>query len=132
MFNKIRKLDNKKETEGVWFDFDEEISFKIAKHENPNWALEMLVLLKPYQQKLQRGKELEPSVYSDILNKVTAKTILKDWKGLEEEFTYENAVTLLKDESLKHVKEFILEKSQNLANYYADRVSEGVDTAKNS
>ena len=130
MFDKIRKLDNDKETAGVWFQFDDEISFKIAKWESPTWSLEMLVLLKPFQQKLQRGKELELGVYSDILNKVTAKTVLLDWKGLDEEYSFENAMKLLESEELKHVKEEILKFSQNLSNFYQDRVQEGVDQAK--
>lgn len=132
MFNKIRRLDEKKELDGVWVDFDDEIKFKVAKWENPLWTVKLLSLMKPYQQRLQRGKELEPDVYSGILNKVVAETILLDWSGLEEEYSVENALALLSDPALKHVKEHILEQSQNVNLFYQDRVEEGIEQAKKS
>lgn len=133
----ITKLDTTKETEGVWFDYEEGIRFKIAKWENPNWALKMLVLMKPYQQRQQRGKQIEETVYLDIMNKVMAETIILDWEGLkdgDEDFKYstKNALTMLEDETLKHLKEWILERSQDIRNYYVDRIEEGVEQAKKS
>lgn len=132
MFNKIRKIDTKKENEGIWVEFDTDIKFLIAKWDNKACVAEQFRLMKPFQQKIQRGKEIEAEIYSKIINEVIAKTILLDWQGLDESYSVENAVKLLSDESLPHVREFILTNAQDIKNYYENITTEVIEQAKKS
>jgi len=72
------------EENGVWVDFGDGASCKIARVGNPEYKKILRELLKPFQNKHSR-KNISEEDWLDINCKVESKTILLDWKGWEDD-----------------------------------------------
>ena len=81
-FTNFKKIDLDIATNGKWFKFDDNISFKIAKFQNPKHKRR----LQAQQQAVDRYEERGDFVRRDRINaEILAETILLGWKGVEYE-----------------------------------------------
>lgn len=87
------------EISGVWQDIGDGVSVKVARMGNPEYQKDFERVSKPHRRAIRRGT-LNNEVAEKLLIKVMARTILLDWKGLEEDgvavpFNNENALRIL-------------------------------------
>ena len=124
----LPKLNTESETNGVWFKYNDSISFKIARYGNVEYIREMLKFREEYQPLID-NKEVSEDEAKKILAEVYSRTILKDWKGIEEgdsgklEYTIQNGVGLLSDERYRDVNEFIVYKAKESSHYYEQELN---------
>jgi len=104
-------------TDGKWFQFTDDISFKVAQDGNPSHTRSLQSKLKQIQ-KLQDKGDYARAMY--IHDQITCKNILKDWKGIREEgvkadlpFSEESALTIITNPAYKSIKEFIQDCSRD-------------------
>lgn len=96
--SKLFGTDTKAEKEGIWIDYAEGVSMKIARMggANTEYARHLANLLKPFKFQIDRGT-LSEEKSREILIDVFVSCVLKDWKGVTDdkgkpvEFTVENA-----------------------------------------
>lgn len=99
---KLFGTNKKAETEGIWIDYAEGISMKIARMggSNTEYGNYLAAQLKPYKFQMEKGT-LPDSKAREILIDVVARYVLKDWKGVtdskgkEIEFSAEKAKEVL-------------------------------------
>ena len=83
----VKKLfgtDSKKETEGVWYDIEDDLRIKIARIGNPNYQKRFQALSKPHRRAIRRGS-LPDKVAEKLLVQCMAETIVLDWEGMIDE-----------------------------------------------
>lgn len=78
------RTNQKKEQEGTWVDIGEGAELKLARIGNPKYQAYLMELSKPIRTALRAGNFTDPRL-KDALKKVIARTVLLDWKGIEEE-----------------------------------------------
>lgn len=84
--NNLSKLfgtDMVAEVEGVWIDYAEGVSMKIARMGGANYEYSryLSAQLKPYKFQLDKGT-LSEEKSKEIMADVIARCVLKDWKGV--------------------------------------------------
>jgi hypothetical protein len=94
-------VDKKAEVEGIWQNIGDGVSVKVARIGSTEYQKEFQRISKPHKRAIRRGV-LNDDVAEKLLIKVMAKTVLLDWKGLEEDgkeipYSEENAVRILTD-----------------------------------
>ena len=117
----LPKVDIDQSEKGTWVDYDEKVSFLIARDGN-----------KPYQNALKKmykfhKRAIENSTMSnekadDLLCEIVSKHILLDWKGINSEgkpflYTPENSYELLSTPDYFEIREWIALESKNMENY---------------
>lgn len=80
-FLKKYKTDKVAETEGTWVSIDDDIEIKVARLNNKE-ASDMRAKL---QKKYKNFTSIPDKVNEQILIKVISNTVLKDWKGIQDE-----------------------------------------------
>jgi len=111
----IPQIDADLASEGKWFPFNDEVSFKIAQYGNPVHKRAVQAKFK-HLQKLQERGEIERIERAN--NEILARCIVKGWRGLVEdggrelEFTFDNALSIIADPTYRGIKDFITECSQ--------------------
>jgi hypothetical protein len=91
------KTDEVAETDGKWFDLGDNVQVKVVRMDNPQARKLRNQLNRPYQ-----GRTIPEDKLDDIINKVMAQTVVKDWKNVTDEngnevpFTPETAFRLFK------------------------------------
>ena len=126
------QLDTSKETDGQEFVYDvnskgDPISFVVAREGGGNIQYNNLAeqMFKPHRRAIQHGK-IDPKLLESILAKIYAKTVIKSWKGVEDEnnqpmdFTEENCIKVLTDLPV------IFDAIKEFARDYTQFLSEGV------
>ena len=126
------KTDAKKEAEGVWVDFAEGIQLKIARARNPKYAELLRTLVDPVRKDIRNDK-LSTDDFADILLEVRAKTVLLDWKNIEEKgkvvpYSSAKAMEYFKNPELKDFYNFVVAISENSDQYKKGLIE---DSAKN-
>ncbi|WP_298983487.1 hypothetical protein [uncultured Roseibium sp.] len=119
------RTDKKLEVDGVWFDFDEDTSVKVARGNNVHFTKLLTKLSKPVQA-LARTGNLPEDKASEIVAKAMAETILLDWKGIKLDgkvvkYSVENAAKILKD--LPDFRDLINELANDRA-AFAEEIAE--------
>lgn len=84
--NKLFGTDKTAEIEGIWVDYPNGVSMKIARMggANTEYARYLTNQLKPYKFQLDRGT-LSEEKSKEILLDVFARYVLKDWSGVTDE-----------------------------------------------
>lgn len=84
--NKLFGTDRAAEIEGIWVDYPNGVSMKIARMggANTEYARYLTNQLKPYKFQLDRGT-LSEEKSKEILLDVFARYVLKDWSGVTDE-----------------------------------------------
>lgn len=124
------KPDEVMQTEGVWVDFDKDSAFLIAYGGNRKFERKIANLSIAARRK-NRGKELDPIVYTDLSYEAMVGTVLLGWRGIKNtvpdpvnpgktvsvpyEYSEANAEALLKD--YPTLRGFIQEQSNILTNF---------------
>jgi len=126
------KIDLKKEIEGIWVDFAEGIQLKIARVRNVKYIELLQNLIEPYRKNIREDK-VKAEDFADILLEVRAKTILLDWKNIEENgksipYSVEKAIEYFKNPELKDFYNFVVIVSENADQYKKDLIK---DSEKN-
>jgi hypothetical protein len=80
LFSKY-KTDKSAEDAGVWVDFDDEISVKVARANNKAAVDLRRKLEKPYRN----FDRVPTSASEEMAIKIAAQAIVKDWKGVTDE-----------------------------------------------
>jgi len=123
------KTDTKKENEGVWADFAEGIELKIARARNSKYAELLRTLVGPVKKDIRNDK-LSIKDFAAILLEVRAKTVLLDWRNIEDAegktvpYSPEKAMEYFKDPELKDFYNFVVAVSENADQYTKDLVEE--------
>lgn len=122
------KTDIKKEEEGVWIDFAEGIRLKIARARNIKYMEYLRDLVEPVRGDIRHDK-LEAESFAEILLKVRAKTILLDWKNIEEAgkpvlYSVEKAEEYFRNPELKDFYKFVVAVSENADQYKKDLIED--------
>lgn len=118
-----------KENEGVWVDFAEGIELKIARARNPKYAELLRTLVEPRKVEIRKDK-LDLKDFADILLEVRAKTVLLDWKNIEDaegnsvSYSPEKATEYFKNPELKDFYNFVVAISENADQYKKDLIEE--------
>ena len=102
-------------TDGVWFNFTPDISFKIARDGNPAHERALQAGIKRFRKMEEKG---EIRQLKQVRNELLTKYILKDWKGLTDgdeplPYTQEAALAIISDPQYESIKLFILECSMD-------------------
>ena len=115
-----------KEENGVWVDFAEGIQLKIARARNPKYQEFLRDLVEPKRVEIREDK-ISIDDFNDILLQVRAKTVLLDWKNIEDNegkaisYSLEKALEFFRDPELKDFYQFVVAISEN-----ADQYKKGV------
>ena len=75
------KNDTNAENQGVWLPLKGHSKVKVARAGNDNWTAEYQRLGRRLRSMFENG-ELDEGQSADIIAKLMARTILKDWDGL--------------------------------------------------
>jgi hypothetical protein len=112
-------VDLESSENGKWFDFNDTISFRIARDGNKNHKR---ALQSRFKQIAKMREKNDFQRIERLTNEMMAKHILKDWKGVMEataggeekalEFNESNALSIISDPMYQIIKEFITDCSQ--------------------
>jgi hypothetical protein len=80
------KTDENAELHGVWVPLGEGLEVLVARAGNENFNRLFRALAKPYQRQMEAGTFPEDQA-KELLCDAYSKTILLDWRGLEEDGT---------------------------------------------
>ena len=81
----LYKTNGKEEKEGIWYEINDEVSFKVKRFGGENADAvkrAMAKHYKPYAARIEKGT-LEQSREDKIMAKVFVEACLIDWKGVE-------------------------------------------------
>lgn len=109
--SKIKKDVNAVDA-GVWVNkcFDD-LDVKVASTDSRKYTDALRVALKPYQRTL---KNMSNEQFAEIQNKIAAKYLLLDWRGLQDDegneilYSPEKALELLNDPEMADFRELIM------------------------
>lgn len=126
------KTDIDKETNGVWIEFAEGIQLKIARSRNTKYQEEIRRLIDPIKGELRKDV-ISTEKFADLLLRVRAKTVLLDWKNIEEDgvevpYSVEKAIEYFKNPELKDFYGFVITISEGSEKYKKDIIK---DSEKN-
>ena len=78
------KTDDTIEKDGVWFDINEDVGFRLRRFNdrNPKVKAAMSKHYKPYAKQIDIGS-IAPDKEREILTKLFVDSCLIDWKGVE-------------------------------------------------
>lgn len=126
---KIFETDKSLEKEGVWVPYGDDIEFKIARTGNPASKREYQKLIAPYGGSTKVSL-IGEKIANKITLKVVAKTLLVDWRNVQENektipYDIEKAFEYL--EKYPDLLSFVMEISQEMAVYKSigDEEAEG-------
>ena len=118
--------DPKAEREGIWITL-EDARLKVARMQNP-------AALAAFQEKtrLLRGK-ISDEKQKELMTEIMSAHILLDWENLSIggdplPYSTENAFRILND--FPEVRRLVLDESQNLENFLAEKTAEGIEGIK--
>jgi len=95
----LYKTNKSEEKEGIWFDIDENVGFRVRRFGGENSEAVKRAMAKhhkPYARRIENGS-LSTKKEDEIMAKVFVDSCLMDWKGVEidgkeVEFNVESAV----------------------------------------
>ena len=119
------KSDHKKETEGVWVEWEHGVSLLVARLNNPGFQAFVRKATK------ERTKDIRSGSFSDgEMERVSIEAmghhVLLGWKNIESddgeplEWTAERAVELLSDPDLRDLYQFVLTQANERELYRRD------------
>lgn len=117
------KTDEKLEEEGTWFDLSDESSLKLARWGNKNAEGMLRKLQRPYRR-MMAFRDLPDDLTSEMMVKVMAKHIIKDWKGFTDNGSdflcnEENATRLLNES--KDFRDLVTSLSNDASGFFSEK-----------
>lgn len=118
------KTDEKKEIEGSWEEMGDGGSVLVARAGNKNYADEFRKIPKGIRRMIEAGN-LASNAMDEVICKLLAKTVLLDWKGIEDEgkeikHSIETAAIMLM--KYPEFREFVWELANDLQRFHDDSV----------
>ena len=116
----VQAIDMDKASDGVWFVFNDNISFKVARVRNPGHERALQAKDKQIQKLEERGGESKK--LERLRVEIMARYILKDWKGLKDgeknlPYSESSAIEILLNPKYESIKLFILESATDYAEF---------------
>ena len=110
---------------GKWIDYDDKISFLIARTNTPGYAGAMRNMQKRYSRQIASGNLTDKKAMS-LMAATMAEFILLDWKGLKngaEKFPYslENCKELLASNKYFELRDWVMMQANELENFRAEK-----------
>ena len=102
------RVDPEKMESGVWVPFMDGVEIKVARLGNRSFNTLVRKLTEPFRKE-QRDGQVPDEQMEDVMLKATAKTLLLDWKGVEDEngkalkYSAKQAYEWFKDGSLTNL-----------------------------
>jgi len=120
----LRGTDLDKATAGVWIEYEEGISFRIARANTPGYRDALKKMTRQHKRQIEQGT-LSDAKSDRLMAELMADWILLDWKGMKngkEDFPYsrENARAFLSAEQYADIKEWIMQQALEAENYRAE------------
>jgi len=120
--DKIFKTDHELESEGIWFEIEKDVAFRIKRFGGVNKndvAKKLADYQKPYSRQIQMGT-MDQGILEEMQLKVFIETSVVDWKGITVEekeipFTRESCLELLK--ALPDLTDTLVAYSSDSSNY---------------
>ena len=110
-------------TEGKWFQFNDDIRFKVARDGSPKHKRALQSKLKQIEKLRDKG---DYNRIEHLTNEMLVRYILKDWEGIEEEggraldFTQDNALSIISDPQYEQIKNFIVDCSRDESEFESE------------
>jgi len=107
------RADLDKESKGVWVPYELGIELKVARLGNPGYQ-ESLVKLTDARKALMGSIELSQDQRMDVQKEAVARTVLMDWRGIEDDqgnpvpFSPDKALEWFRDPELWRLYTFVL------------------------
>ncbi|MCP4256818.1 MAG: hypothetical protein GY774_04725 [Planctomycetes bacterium] len=122
----ISSIDLDKAEKGTWIEYDEGISFMIAKTFTAEYKKAVKRLNNLYRSQI-KNETLSDEKSDLLLAGITADHILLNWSGLkangkEHKYTRENAIALLTDPRYAELGAWINAQSESVANFRVEAV----------
>lgn len=116
------KTDKKQESEGIWFEIQDGVKFKVKRFggmSNPSAKAAMAKYYKPYAT-LIANNSLSDEKSLEVSTKVFVEACMVDWTGIEidgkaAEFNFDNAVKLFL--SLPDLTQTLIAHASDKENY---------------
>ena len=117
----LKAIDLDKAASGVWIEYDDGISFLIARSNSQDYKTAVRRMHKQYKYQID-NETLSDAKSDALMAGLIASHILIGWKGLEssgEEFKYtrDNAIALLSDERYGEIRAWIMVQADDLENF---------------
>ena len=119
--------DKALETEGIWYEFDKETKFRLARAGGANmrFAKALEAKTRPYRRQIENGT-IDNDLANSLLREAFAETVLLDWKGVSGpdgvalEYSAANAVKLF--EQLPDLFTELQNEATRLSNFRNEQV----------
>tara|TARA_R110000824_G_scaffold279432_9_gene467633 strand:- start:912 stop:1316 length:405 start_codon:yes stop_codon:yes gene_type:complete len=127
------RSDSKKETEGVWVEWEHGVSLLIARLNNPGFQSRVRVLTAKHTKAIRSGSFPDGDM-EEVSKSAMAHHVLLGWKNIEDEdggelaYSAEKALEFLTDPDLRDMYQFVLTQA-NERDLYRREVEE--DSAGN-
>ncbi len=122
------RSDSRKETEGVWVEWEHGVSLLIARLNNAGFQSRVRVLTAKHTKAIRAGTFPDEEM-EDISRTAMAHHVLLGWKNIEDdeggdlEYSQEKALELLSDPDLRDLYQFVLTQA-NERDLYRREVQE--------
>lgn len=123
------KIDPKKDTDGVWFDYHAGIRLRIARHDNPKFVEAMRLSLKPHKHAIDSGT-MNEELAGRLTRQAVSKHILVGWENVTDDknepvpYSPEKAFEYLADPNLRDFLNDVLAFSKQAEAFREDRLKE--------
>jgi hypothetical protein len=125
------KTDSRKSEEGVWTEVGAGFEIRVARLGNPKYQAELKRLGKPHLHGIRR-QGLESEQLKRIQAKATARYLLLDWRGLEDddgktiEYSYEKALELFLDPDYNEFLDIVLEAAGDMELFRVETIEDQI------
>jgi hypothetical protein len=122
----IKSVDLDAASGGVWIEYDDKISFKIARANHPAYRSAVKHMHKQHRRQIDNGTMSE-ELSEKLLAELMAQHILVGWKGLKNngknfEYTVDNATAFLQAPQYEEIRDWIMMQAQDIENYRSEVV----------
>lgn len=124
----LLRSDAKKETEGVWVEWEHGVSLLIARLNNPGFQARVRVLTAKHTKEIRSGSFPDEEM-EGVSKSAMAHHVLLGWKNIEDEdgkpleYSNEKALELLNEPDLRDMYQFVLTQA-NERDLYRREVEE--------
>lgn len=118
-------IDDGFSIDGKWIEYDEKISFLIARTNTPGYSLAMRKMHKKYARQIETANLTDVKAITLMADLMT-EFILLDWKGLSnggKKFVYDkdNCRALLVDKKYFELRDWVYVQASELENFRLEK-----------
>lgn len=122
----IKSVDLDAAAGGVWVDYDDGISFRIARANHPAYRNAVKRMHKQHKRQIDNGT-MSDELSEKLLAELMAQHILVDWKGLKNggkafQYSVENATSFLQAPQYEEIRDWIMAQANDIENYRSEGV----------